>query len=319
VSSISGRGVGLDVVAREIAAAGGQIRIESNQGLGTRVVLHLPTTLRGELAMPIVCDNQRYAVPSRAVHSVVRIKDIQQTVDGSWLRVQTDKKSELVRLYSLSALLNGRGDPKPGEPAVILHHASGLYAVSIEGYDNPRPITVQPTAELAFRSSLVRGVAPTPDGGVLLLLDVDALQALARGSGAKARPVPVLLPRQFRALVVEDAPVARELLCGILRAIGLRVEEATDGRQGLLLARQSRPDIVLTDLEMPYLDGIEMVAEFKRSPELSQIPIIVLTTAASEHNREQLEGLGIDALLSKQRFVEAELKQLIDRCLKSHA
>ncbi len=166
----------------------------------------------------------------------------------------------------------------------------------------------------------MRGVAPTPDGGVLLLLDVDALHAAARGTSSKVRAVPVLLSqRHFRALVVEDAPVARELLCGILRAIGLRVEEATDGRQGLLIAHQTRPDIVLTDLEMPYMNGIEMVAAFRRSPDLSHVPIIVLTTAANEHNREQLEGLGITALLSKQKLVEAELKQLIDRCLRTQA
>jgi two-component system, chemotaxis family, sensor kinase CheA len=125
--------------------------------------------------------------------------------------------------------------------------------------------------------------------------------------------------REFRALVVEDAPVARELLCGILRSLGLRVEEATDGRQGLMLARANPPDVVLTDIEMPYMDGIEMITQFRASSQLAHMPIVVLTTAANEHNRERLEGLGVMAVLSKRKFVESELQELIDRCLQARA
>jgi two-component system, chemotaxis family, sensor kinase CheA len=319
VSTISGRGVGLDVVAREVATAGGQIRIESNLGIGTRVVLNLPTTLRGELAVPVLSGKQRYAIPSRAVYSVVRIEHIEQTAEGLWLRVPRDGSASLVRLYSLAALLRGGEAPKIREAAVILYHASGLYAVSVEGYDNPRPITVQPATELAFRSPLIRGVAPTPDGGVLLLLDVDALHAAARGVTASGLTHVGDARKEFRALVVEDAPVARELLCGILRSLGLRVEEATDGRQGLMLARANPPDVVLTDIEMPYMDGIEMIAQFRASSQLAEIPIVVLTTAANEHNRARLEGLGVMAVLSKRKFVESELQELIDRCLQARA
>jgi two-component system chemotaxis sensor kinase CheA len=320
VTSISGRGVGLDVVAREVGATGGQTRIESKPGLGTRVVLHLPATLRGELAVPVVHGQGRYAVPSRAVLSVMRLEAIEHTADSAWVRVPTDTGSQLVRVFSLGALLGRPEEPKLGEAALILYYSSGLFAVTVEGYEIPRPITVQRSEELPFRSPLVRGVSPTPDGGVLLLLDVEALHAAARGVTAGG-------PQQQagtgggppRALVVEDAPVARELLCGILRSLGLRVEEATDGRQGLMLARTDPPDLVLTDIEMPYMDGIEMVTHFRASPRLSRVPIIVLTTAANDQNRARFELLGVAGILSKQKFVEAELRQLIDQCLKHTA
>jgi two-component system chemotaxis sensor kinase CheA len=317
VTSISGRGVGLDVVAREVGAAGGQTRIESKPGLGTRVVLHLPATLRGELAVPVFHGQASYAVPCRAVLSVVRLETIEHTGDSAWMRVATDKGSQLVRVFSLAALLGRPEPPKVGEAALILYHSSGLFAIAVEGYDNPRPITVQRSEELPFQSPLVRGVSPTPDGGVLLLLDVDALHAAARGvTTVTSREQATAVRGPPRALVVEDAPVARELLCGILRSLGLRVEEATDGRQGLVLARSDPPDLVLTDIEMPYMDGVEMVTHFRASPRLSRIPIIVLTTAANEQNRARFEPLGVAGILSKQKFVETELRQLIHQCLK---
>ena len=317
VTSISGRGVGLDVVAREVAAAGGQIRVDSNRGQGTRFVLHLPATLRGELVVPVTSGEQRYAVPSRALSSVVRIENIEQTLDGNWIRLQNGSGSQLVRLFALGALLGQTVEPKLGEAALVLYHSAGLYAVSVEGYDNPRPITVQRSEELAFRSPFVRGVAATPDGNVLLLLDVEALHASTRSASSRARPSIGPEVHQPRALVVEDAPVARELLCGILRSIGLRVEEATDGRQGLLMAQSLRPDVVLTDLEMPHMDGFEMISEFRRSAALARVPVIVLTTAGTERSKARLLELGVTAVLSKQRFVESELRELIDRCVKA--
>jgi two-component system chemotaxis sensor kinase CheA len=282
--------------------------------------LHLPATLRGELAVPVVHGQGHYAVPSRAVLSVIRLDAIEHTADSAWVRVPTDTGSQLVRVFSLGALLGRPEQPKLGEAALILFYSSGLFAVTVEGYDNPRPITVQRSEELPFRSPLVRGVSPTPDGGVLLLLDVEALHAAARGvTAGVAQQHPGATGGPPRALVVEDAPVARELLCGILRSLGLRVEEATDGRQGLMLARSDPPDLVLTDIEMPYMDGIEMVGHFRASPRLSRVPIIVLTTAANDQNRARFEPLGVAGILSKQKFVEAELRQLIDQCLKRTA
>jgi two-component system, chemotaxis family, sensor kinase CheA len=320
VTSISGRGVGLDVVAREVGAIGGQTRIESKPGLGTRVFLHLPATLRGELAVPVAYGQGRYAVPSRAVLSVVRLEAIEHTADSAWMRVPTDAGSQLVRVFSLGALLGRAEPPKLGEAALILYYSSGLFAVTVESYDNPRPITVQRSEDLPFRSPLVRGVSPTPDGGVLQLLDVEALHAAARRvMGGASRQQAATMMGPPRALVVEDAPVARELLCGILRSLGLRVEEATDGRQGLLMARTDPPDLVLTDIEMPYMDGIEMVTHFRASPSLSRVPVIVLTTAANEQNRARFVTLGVAGVLSKQKFVEAELRKLIDQCLKRTA
>lgn len=318
VSPISGRGVGLDVVAREVGAIGGEARIESRSGAGTRVVLHMPATLRGELAVPVGCRGDLFAFPARAVRSVIRLDHIERTAGDSWVRVHEDSGKHLVRVFSLAALFGHDDQPRKGQAALILYYSSGLFAVTVESYDNPRTITVERTEELPLRSPMIRGVSPMPNGGILLLLDVESLYALARGHVALGMRQAQTTARGGPpcALVVEDAPVARELLCGILRSLGLRVQEAIDGRQGLLAARADPPDVVLTDIEMPYMDGIEMVTHLRNSDTFAHTAVIVLTTATNEQNVAQFQSLGVAGIISKQHFVESELRELIDRCLK---
>lgn len=317
VTEISGRGVGLDVAAREMGAVGGQIRIESVEHRGTRFILQMPTALRAELIVPVVCGKQRYALPSGAISTVLKIGQIESTDGGPCIRAETDRGPSLLRLFSLGQLVDRGGVAKIGDPALVVFHGTGHFALAVEGYDNPRAIAVARSEELAFRSPLVRGVAPTPDGGVIQLLDVDVLHAAALGRNGGREPERTPARGQPRALVVEDAPVARELLCGILRSLGLEVEEATDGRQGLALASQRPPDVVLTDLEMPYMDGLQMITELRGAASLARVPVIVLTTATTPANRARLEELGVLAVLSKQKFVENDLRNLIDRALRS--
>lgn len=318
VSSISGRGVGLDVVARQVGALGGQIRFDSKPGIGTTVVLTVPIHLHGEEVVPVSAGQYRCAVPARAVHSVVLLSEVLRTSDGPRARLTSGSGAEVVPLFALGAVLGDVGEPHPGDAAVVLHHAAGLFAVTVSGYESPRPITLVRSEDMPFESPLVRGVAPTADGGAMLLLDVERLFTHARHAHAHPEASSARAAegrRQRVALVVEDAPVARELLCGILRSLGLQVDEAAEGKAGLARARCAPPDLILTDIEMPYMNGLEMISELKRSPSLSSIPIVVLTTAASDRNLAELRALGVRAVLSKQRLVEEELRDIVMDCL----
>ncbi|WP_437571670.1 response regulator [Sorangium sp. So ce542] len=320
VGAISGRGVGLDVVAREIGALGGQVRVDSRPGLGTTILLVVPKSPHGEEVVPVTCGRFRCAVPTHAVHSVMLLEELLHTSEGPRVRLAGGSGVELVPLYALGAALGDGGQPAPGDAALVLHHAAGLFAVSVDGYENPRLVALVRSEELPWSSPLVRGVAPTADGEAMLLLDVERVFAWARQAPreAPARAAAAAPKREPLALVVEDAPVARELLSGILRAIGLRVEEASDGREGLARARAAPPDVVLTDIEMPYMNGLEMVAELRRTPALARVPVVVLTTqtaATHAENVAALRELGVRAVLSKQRFVEEELRRIVAESL----
>lgn len=326
-TEISGRGVGLDVVAKEIAAVGGHVKVESSIGMGTRFVLTVPATLRADVVVPLRTGRSQTAVPTRSVLEVTRVDALEQTALGARLRIRsgTDREKDdrtrdlLVPVYSLGLLLEGAGDVRIGDVAVVLQASNSVIAVTVDSFQNPRPVTFHPTDELAFRSSLVRGVSLLADGGVMLLLDIDRVASALTGQhvGRGTESSPAGARTVAHVLVVEDAPVARELLTGVLRSFGLRVTEAVDGRDGLERATADPPDLVLTDIEMPYLDGLEMIARMREDPRMQQTPIIVLTTRTDPDTRARATALGVRGFLSKQKFVEHELRDVVDECLRA--
>jgi two-component system chemotaxis sensor kinase CheA len=316
ITDISGRGVGLDVVLREVSAIGGSVRVDSQPGRGTRFEIMLPTTLRADIVVPLDWRGTRLALSVRDVISVERVIQPIRASDGFRLARGRAHEAEFLPLFDLGALFGAVESPREGDVAVIAHHRTGKFALRVDSYDNPRPMAFERIDELALRSEVVRGVAPTPDGGVYFLLDADATYATLRGyatnGGTRKASVPKSVPH---VLVVEDAPVARELLLGILRSFGLQVSDASDGKQGLMLARARKPDLILTDIEMPFLGGLEMIAELRVDPEFHSVPVIVLTTRTEPHIKERAQALGVRRFLTKQRFVEAELREVIDSCL----
>ena len=179
-TAISGRGVGLDVVARELRIVGGHVDVKSTQGHGTRFQLQLPLSLRADMVIPVHAEQSRLALPSRVVQRIDRLERIEETPTGPRALLGDD----LVPVRSLSGLLFGRGAPNLGDVIAVLEHRHQRLALTIDGYENPRATTFERSEELAFDSKLVRGAAPLADGDVLLLLDVDSLMEHARQHAA---------------------------------------------------------------------------------------------------------------------------------------
>lgn len=312
VTEISGRGVGLDVVAQGMAAIGGEARVESEDGLGTRFSLEMPATTQLDVVVPARVGNLRCAFPSAVVRLVTRLRDIEQTAAGPMAEVDLDGRTALLPLYSLAAVLGEPGEAREGQTLLVLSARGDQIALATDECDSPRPVALQQQAQLAFSSPVVSSASPTADGGVLLVLDAASTIAMARGSASRPSLNGEARTAVAHVLVAEDAPVARELLCGILRSFGLRVTDVADGREALRVAREAAPDLIITDLEMPFLGGLELAAELRRDPELRSLPVLVLTTRDDPETRARAEALGVRGFLSKQKFVESDLRELID-------
>jgi CheY-like chemotaxis protein len=219
-------------------------------------------------------------------------------------------------VVSLASLLGREGrEPRAGDPVLVIEHPAGPFAVTVDAYESPRPIAAQSSAELVFDAPLVRAVAPTPDGGVLLVLDVLALREALFTSAGRAVTAASPSRRRPHVIVAEDSPVARALLSGVLSGLGMRVSAAEDGSAALDVALRDRPDFVLTDIEMPVLDGLSMVARFRQDPALADVPVLVLSDRTDERTRQRAEALGVRGFLAKQRFVEADLREAIEDAL----
>jgi len=179
----------------------------------------------------------------------------------------------------------------------------------------------RPTGLFIAGHSLLEGVAITESGSAMLLLSVDKLVDMlddarsSRGASASNKP------HQLRhsVLVVDDSEVTRELIASILRNEGLDVVEAVNGRDALERLHVSRPTVVLSDLEMPVLDGFGLLGEIRKTKEFADLPVIMFTTRGSETDRRRGAELGASAYLVKGKFEENELIQTVRRFLVDEA
>lgn len=316
VTELSGRGVGLDVVAQSVASVGGSLRVHTTREVGTRFELALPTSLRAELVVPFMVRGSRLALPVRVIKVVERLREIVPSSDGNRFAYGARGHAKLIPLFDAATLFGARDEPREGDPVLVIEHLRGTLALRVDSYDNPRALSFERIEDLVVPSDVVRGAGAAPDGSVYFLLDVESLYGKLRGrTGPSSSRATETARAAAHVLVVEDAPVARELLLGILRSLGLRVSDAADGREGLARARADVPDLVLTDVEMPFLNGLEMIAEMRNDPTLREVPVLVLTTRTDAPIRDRARALGVRGFLSKQKFVESELREMIDACL----
>ncbi len=315
VTEISGRGVGLDVVHDAIVSVGGQVAVQSAVGAGTTFEITVPALLRADLIVGVIVVGAKFAIPARAIVGTQRVADLIDLPGGVRIKYERDGHEELIPLLSLASVLDLPGQVSKGDTALILRSNQGLCAFAIECFESPRTLPFHPVSELAFSSTLIRGVACAEEGDVYLLLDPATTMELAlregRGSLVDGHH------RRARVLVAEDAPVARELLCGILRSFGLSVIDKPDGKSAWEYAQDEAPDLVITDLEMPGMDGFELIRRLKAHEATEQVPIVMLTTKSDERTRQLAASLGVRALLSKQRFVEEELRMVVEQCLEA--
>lgn len=307
VTDVSGRGVGLDSVANTIRRAGGQVYVEQTSTSGTTFILEMPINSNADTVLPVRRGDYHCCIPVRYVVGGGEASEMVMSQDGRQVRDMWGEEEHFVPLLDLGAVL---GASKRSDPSVLLglEYAGSRIALALDSFTNPEPINFSPVKDLAVRSNYLRGVAASHDGNPLLLLDVPRLFGVNYTVAQESYQETI---RVKKVIVAEDAPVARELICGVMRSFGYEVFSASDGREAIRRIHEIKPDLIMTDLEMPYATGFDVIKEVRDDAELKAIPIIVLTTRADEDTRSRARTLGASAFLAKQRFSEGELKKLL--------
>jgi chemotaxis protein histidine kinase CheA len=307
-SELSGRGIGLDVVRRAVEGLGGEIHIDSDIGLGTRFSLLVPATVSKERTLVFECGQTLYGLPSRHVNEVVSLADytVAQVAGGQSIQ----HEGQALPLRSLSQAL---GADKGGlEQRALIVSASGRrYAYAAPRLLGDFDLVRRPVDALLGSSGHIGASATLDDGSLVLILSLAGL--LRRGD---APSVAAALPRtevrrKRRVLVVDDSPIVRDLLCELLGSAGLSVSIAPEGRTALQMLELERPDAVLTDLDMPVMDGLALLREIRAR--WQDLPVVVLSTRGSETDRRQAAALGADAYVVKSQLHETGLLETIWR------
>ena len=217
----------------------------------------------------------------------------------------------------------GIGPDQPADgPVVVVADTSRRHAFHIDRLVGQRDVVLKGLNRLVLGVPAVAGASVEPDGTIMLVLDPPGLIARARLSqrGVDASPNGHLAagPR-LRVLVVDDALTIRELQRSILERAGFEVRVAADGRQALARLAEEPTDLVLTDVEMPIMDGIALTEAIRATPSLTNIPVLILTSLSSDLDRQRGLDAGADGYITKAGFDETALLTAVNRLLGARA
>jgi two-component system chemotaxis sensor kinase CheA len=329
VTEVSGRGIGLDVVRAQVVGIGGSVEVDSEPGLGTRFVLRLPLTLVSTTVLIVRTRSHRYAVPLAAVERAVPVNPDGLTGLGD--RTALNVPGGSVVLSDLEAMMGGV-DPVVGGPelvmpaglrtALVLASATGRAGIVVNLVEAQREVVLKSFGPILGTPALLAGAALVDGDGLLLVLDADAVveHALAgrapwgpdvgeRSSQDESRRQAA--DRPVRVLVVDDSITTRTLEKNILSAAGFEVIVAVDGLEAIRAIRAEMPDIVVSDVDMPGLDGIGLTKQLRANDATRDLPIILVTSLDAPEQRDQGLEAGADAYLTKQAFDQQQLLRSI--------
>lgn len=313
VTEASGRGVGMDAVRSHVRALGGELQVRSQSGRGTLISLLLPVSL----ALPHVLLVERagivFGIPLTAVSEAVIVEERLQLGGRSAIEV----RGEQLVLVDLIGVLGGAGPEPAARPAaVVVSGAEGRVALLCDTIVGDQEVLVKPLGPVL--EPVVTGYLGATvllDGRVALILDIPAVISAAEREGAGSpEPESRSAPRTPTVLVVDDQFTVRELQRSILEAAGYLVQTARDGREAWdLLAAGAGVDLVLTDIEMPGMDGLELAGAIRRRPDGDSLPIVMVTSRGSEADRRRGLEAGADAYIVKEGFDQRALLDTVRR------
>ena len=298
VTELAGRGVGLDAVREYVIGLGGSLEVRSEPGRGMEVVLLLPLALALTEALLFERGPGVYGVPLTAVGEVLLVTKTLMLQGQAVLEV----RGVSLPVADVAGLI-GAAAPPLGDrsPAILLSVAGRRAVVTCDALIGTAEVVVKPLG-LADAPGYL-GAAILGDGRIALLIEPEGL---TRESPRAAGPP--------RILVVEDSLTFRELERGILEAAGYPVVTAGDGRDALLaIGRDPRIALVITDLEMPDVDGIELIRTIRADPARASLPVVIVTSYGAEADRRRVIDAGADAYVPKRGFDQQVLLATVER------
>jgi chemotaxis protein histidine kinase CheA/ActR/RegA family two-component response regulator len=314
--ALAGRGMGMNIVKRAVVRMGGEIKVESQPGAFTRFRLSLP--LAGAITQGLLfkIGGQVYAVPSAHVIEVLPIGHnvlagtARTAGDSGELPAIAGVSIPILKLHALLGL-----ELPPGRRAAALHvrYAGRNFLITCDKVIGPRTIVVRPPGALLGLIPIYAGVTASGAGKAQLVLDLGALADLAY-SGSTLIPAG---PRrgQPRVLVADDSRLARETTGRMLASAGYQSITAEDGWEAWEALSERRFDAVITALEMPRLDGFQLISRIRREATLRGLPIIVLSSRTSQAVRDRALAAGANVFLPKSRH-RRSLIDAIATCLR---
>ncbi len=309
VTDLSGRGVGLDVVAQVARDLRGSVTVSSRVGQGTTFTITVPLTLAIRQVLLLSVAGRLVAIPLEMVSRTLRIAPSQIHWAGTGRVFGSDPAIPVLDLAAVLGLASESNEP---QHLVLVDLAGERFGLTSDELAGKQEILVKSPEGLLPQLPFVAG-ATILDNRVVPILDLPAVvrAGLDLAPLDSGRTIPADRPK---ALVVDDSPAARQVVAGMLSRLGLEVTEASNGKEGLNLARSAPFDLVATDVNMPEMDGYELTKALRSSEKTAGVPIIMISIRGERIDVVRGFDAGVDAYLSKP-VDESELARTVQRLM----
>jgi two-component system chemotaxis sensor kinase CheA len=318
ITDISGRGVGLSIVARKVERLTGTLVLESLPGQGACFRIVLPLTLARFRGVVLRLGRQWFVAPTRSVVRVARLRaeDV-KTMEG---RETVTLDGRVMAFARLARVLGVPDDPEAAAaaafPVAVLNGAEQPVAFRVDEVLEEREVLVKPLGAQLESVRHVAGASVLGNGRVVPVLHVpDLLASAADGAGAGAARTDSRIEQRKSVLLAEDSITSRILLKGILESAGYRVETAADGVDAFTALRSGSFDLVVSDVDMPRLNGFGLTARIRADKKLADLPVVLVTALESREDREQGIDVGANAYIVKSSFDQSNLLEVVQRLL----
>lgn len=318
VTTMSGRGVGLDVVNKHLVDMQGRITVESKPGNGTNIRLIVPASLTMTRGLLVQANQSHYVLPLLSIEKIQEPEDI-FAVEGRYMLPFNGKSLPLMTLASALGQPEKENKPITEMLALVIAVSDQRLALLVDEVLDELELAEKPLGKPLSRVRNVSGAALLGNGEPVVILNAADLVKSAKGmnprsvsiienKNAKTRP-------STHILVVDDSITTRTLEKNILQAAGYQVTTATDGVEALKRLEANHIDVIVADVEMPNMDGIIFTEKVRESADYREMPVILVTSLESREDRERGMLAGADAYIIKRGFDQAELLATIEQFL----
>jgi two-component system chemotaxis sensor kinase CheA len=323
VTDISGRGLGLAIVKEKVEKLNGTLFVETEAGQGTSFRIILPLTLARFHGVLVRVGEQLFVFPTSSVERVARVAKAEvKTVENRETITVKGQAVSLVRLHAalnLAATVPAGGQPDV-LPAVVLTSANQRIAFVVDEVLNEQEVLVKTLGKQLVRVRNIAGATVLGTGRVVPILNVPdliafAVQASGTGFHGAAVPSERTGQRKKSVLVAEDSITSRTLLKNILETAGYQVETSVDGVEALTKLRSGDFDLVVSDVDMPRMNGFVLTEKIRADKKLVELPVILVTSLDSREDREHGIDVGANAYIVKSSFDQSNLLEIIRRSI----
>ena len=318
-TQLSGRGVGMDVVQETIRELKGVMEIGDAAGGGCRIALRLPITLMTSHSLVIKVKGEQYAIPTSSVMRVLSPRDGQFTQVGTTMAYEIGQDAyPAASLASLLGLASDEADElRPDSSVLLVYSDTGPVAVAVDQLMNSYHLVLKSLGRYITSVRGISGLSNLADGSLIPVLDLAELlrsptqHAMSKTSAAVVDVAsgPTERRAAVRVLIVDDSLSVRQSLSELMEDAGYHPIVARDGVEAVDMLRKQTPDIVLSDIEMPRMNGLELV-NYIRTTHSAELPVIMITSRTMQKHRQQAEQAGANGYVTKPFNEDALLESV---------